>query len=73
VQRGRRRKHEDGEGKSPGKKDGDAAHQGGPAPIRWRMGWRDDVSSRAAALQRASVMAAESCSTGVPREMREAD
>jgi hypothetical protein len=41
VQRGRRCEHEDGEGRSPGKKDGGAAHQG----------WRDGVSLRAAALQ----------------------
>jgi hypothetical protein len=29
MQHGWRREHEDGEGKSPGKKDGNAAHQGG--------------------------------------------
>jgi hypothetical protein len=28
VQRGRRREHEDGEGRWPGKQDGDAAHLG---------------------------------------------
>jgi hypothetical protein len=28
VQRGRRREYDDGEGRSPGKKDGGAAHQG---------------------------------------------
>jgi hypothetical protein len=38
VQRGRWREYEDGEGRSPGKKDGDAAHQGGRAPMRWWMG-----------------------------------
>jgi hypothetical protein len=34
VQRDRRREHKDGEGRSPGKKDGGAAHQGGQAPMR---------------------------------------
>jgi hypothetical protein len=50
MQRGRWCEHEDGEGKSPGKKDGSAAHQGGQALMRWWMGRRDDVSSRAVAL-----------------------
>jgi hypothetical protein len=63
VQRGRRREHENGEGRSPGKKDGGAAHQGRLAPMRWRMGRRDGVSSRAAALQRALTMVVRSCST----------
>jgi hypothetical protein len=73
VQHGRRREHEDGEGKSPGKKDGDATHQGGRAPMRWRMGRRDGISSRAVVLQRALATAAESCSMGVSREVREAN
>jgi hypothetical protein len=34
VQRGRRCEHEDGEGKSSGKKNGGVAHQGGHAPMR---------------------------------------
>jgi hypothetical protein len=34
VQWGRRREHEDNERRSPGKKDGGAAHQGGRAPTR---------------------------------------
>jgi hypothetical protein len=38
MQRGLRREHEDGEGKSPGKKDGGTTHEGGRAPTRWRMG-----------------------------------
>jgi hypothetical protein len=46
VQRGRRREYENGEGMSPGKKDGGTAHQGGRAPMRWRMGRRGNVSSR---------------------------
>jgi hypothetical protein len=35
VQRGQRREYEDGEGRSSGKKDGGAAHQGGRVPMRW--------------------------------------
>jgi hypothetical protein len=73
VQRSRRPEHEDGEGKSPVKKDDDTTHQGGRAPTRWRMGLCDDVSSRATSLRQASVTVAESCSTGVLREVREAD
>jgi hypothetical protein len=73
VQCGRRREHEDGEGRSPGKKDGGAAHQGGRAPMRWRMGWCNGISLRAVALRQASTMAVGSCSTGVSREVREAD
>jgi hypothetical protein len=38
VQCGRRREHEDGEGRSLGKRHGGAAHQGGRAMTRWRMG-----------------------------------
>jgi hypothetical protein len=38
VQRGRRREHEDSDGRSLDKKDGSVAHQGGRASMRWRMG-----------------------------------
>jgi hypothetical protein len=51
--------------RSPGKKDGGTAHQGGRAPMMWWMGQHDGVSSRAVALRRASVTAAGSCITGV--------
>jgi hypothetical protein len=61
VQRGQRCEHEDGEGRSPGKKDRGVAHQGGSGT--------DEV----AALWRASATTAGSCSTGVTREVREAD
>jgi hypothetical protein len=70
---GWRREHKDHEGRSLAKKDGSAAYQGGWAPMRRRMGWHDGVSSRAVALWRASAMVAWSCSTGVSREVREAD
>jgi hypothetical protein len=58
---------------SPGKKDDSAAHQWGSGTDEVVGGRRDGVSSRAATLRRASVMAAVSCSTGVSREVREAD
>jgi hypothetical protein len=51
MQRARRRENEDSEESSPGKKDGGAAHQGGQAPMRWRMGWHDGVSLRVAMLR----------------------
>jgi hypothetical protein len=73
VQRGRRREHEDGEGWLPDKKDGGATHQGGRAPMRWRMGWRNGASSRAVALRRASTTTVRSCSMGVSREVRDAN
>jgi hypothetical protein len=38
VQCSQRREHEDGEGKSLGKKDGSVAHQGGRALTSWWMG-----------------------------------
>jgi hypothetical protein len=44
MQRGRWHEHEDSEGRSPGKKDGDAAHQWGSGidevtdgAVRWRF------------------------------------
>jgi hypothetical protein len=52
VQRGRWREYKDGEGRSPGKKDDDATHQGGRAPTRWWMGQHGDISSRVAAQSR---------------------
>jgi hypothetical protein len=51
VPRGRQHEHEDSEGRLPGKKDGGTTHKGGRASMRWRMGWRDDVSSRVTALR----------------------
>jgi hypothetical protein len=47
--------------------------KGGRLPMRWRMGWHDGVSLRAVALRWASAKAVGSCSTGVSREVREAD
>jgi hypothetical protein len=49
MQHGRQREYEDGEGRSPGKKDGGTAHQGGSGPMRWRMGRCGGISSRAVA------------------------
>jgi hypothetical protein len=37
------------------------------------MGRHGDISSRAAALRRALAMVARTCSTGLSREVREAD
>jgi hypothetical protein len=69
VQRGQRREHEDGEGRSSSKKDGGTLTNGGQALMRWQMGRHGGVSSRAAARG----MVTGSCSTGVSREVREAD
>jgi hypothetical protein len=46
---------------------------GGRALMRWWMGRHGDISSRAAALRRALAMVARACSTGLSREVREAD
>jgi hypothetical protein len=52
IQRGRWREYKDSEGRSQGKKDGGAAHQGGRALTRWQMVWHGGISSRAVAHSR---------------------
>jgi hypothetical protein len=73
MQHGRQREYEDGEGGSPGKKDGSAAHQGSRAPMRWRMGQHGGVSLRAVAQSRrgACRRPVEGELAGVDLEVRE--